>query len=214
MAGQRRVGGRQGVRRGAAAGRPRRGTRRQHARGPARIGAEDGTRARSPRGPADETVASVPRRGIRAGSPGQRTAPPGAGHGRGRSHVRRGSRVMKDPRRPSRLRRRSVQTQLRCSRAGQAPIGPIGGGNAHPEANHETSKEDRTQACCPEEEGAKAPRPRQSVSHHEARILGPSLGGPRDGAGVALHTRSWPVRASCSAKTPRASIGLPQLRSM
>ena len=34
------------------------------------------------------------------------------------------------------------------------------------------------------------------------------------GAWVELHTRSWPVRASCSATTPRASIGLPQLRSM
>ena len=34
------------------------------------------------------------------------------------------------------------------------------------------------------------------------------------GAWVELHTLSCPVLVSCSATTPRASIGLPQLRSM
>ena len=34
------------------------------------------------------------------------------------------------------------------------------------------------------------------------------------GACVDVHTRSTPVRGSCSAATPRPSIGLPQLRSM
>ncbi len=35
-----------------------------------------------------------------------------------------------------------------------------------------------------------------------------------NGAWVETHTRSLPVRASYSATTPRASIGLAQLRSM